>query len=162
MKIPHTDAICTVCTSGVSVVCMSSMAAALGAAGAAVGASVTGMGGMAATSSGTSSPTSALPGLFDWLGLGVLNTLPNEVLQPVLVVLLTLNVAAAYVAYRGHRKPHALALTLAAGLVAYAAIYVWMSDALYFLGLAGLLAAAAAGIYLSRAPAVAAASGPAG
>lgn len=153
----HLDAVCATCASGVSVVCMSSMAAALAAAGAAAGAGAAGMGAMGGMgASAADGAASVLPGLFEALGLGVLNRLPNEVLQPLLVVLLTASVGSAYLAYRGHGRPQALGLSAASAVAMYAGIYVWMSDALYLAGLIGTLAASAWGIVLVRPPRLAA------
>lgn len=153
----HLDAVCATCASGVSVVCMSSMAAALAAAGAAAGAGAAGMGAMGGMgASAADGAASVLPGLFEALGLGVLNRLPNEVLQPLLVVLLTASVGSAYLAYRGHGRPQALVLSAASAVAMYAGIYVWMSDALYLAGLIGTLAASAWGIVLVRPPRLAA------
>ncbi len=147
----HLDAVCAACASGVSIVCMSSMAAALAAAGAAAGAGATGMGAMGGGAA-ASGAVSALPGLMDGLGLGVLSRLPNEVLQPLLVVLLTLSVGSAYLAYRGHGRPQALILAAGGAVAMYAGIYVWMSDALFLAGLIGMLTASASGIVIARRP----------
>lgn len=152
----HLDAVCATCASGASVVCMSSMATALASAGAAAGAGAAGMGGMGYGASAADGAASVLPGLFEALGLGVLNRLPNEVLQPLLVVLLTASVGSAYLAYRGHGRPQALVLSAASAVAMYAGIYVWMSDALYLAGLIGTLAASAWGIVLVRPPRLAA------
>ncbi len=151
----HLDAVCATCASGVSVVCMSSMAAALAAAGAAAGAGATGMGAMGG-SAAASGAVSALPALLGVLGLGFLNRLPNEVLQPLLVVVLTLSVGSAYLAYRGHGRPPALVLAAVSAVAMYAGIYVSMSDALYLAGLIGMLAASAWGVVLARRPRLAA------
>ena len=151
------DTLCSACTAGVSVVCMSSMGAALAAAGAAAGAGAVGvagmgsMGSMGASQAGLSA-SSVLTRFFESLGLGVLNRLPNEVAQPLLVALLVISLGAAYIAYRGHRKPGALALTLGSAIAMYIGIYIWMSDALYFISLAGLVAAATWGAFLARIP----------
>lgn len=126
-KLRHVDAICGACTAGVSVVCMSSMAG-----------------------DATSGALSVFPALLDAVGLGFLSRIPNEVLQPLLVALLTLSVGAAYVAYRGHGRPHALLLAAPSAVVMYASIYVVMSDALYVASLAGLVAASLWGISLAR------------
>lgn len=155
----HLDAVCATCASGASVVCMSSMATALASAGAAAGAGAAGMGAMGGMGYGASAAdgaASVLPGLFEALGLGVLNRLPNEVLQPLLVVLLTASVGSAYLVYRGHGRPQALVLSAASAVAMYAGIYVWMSDALYLAGLIGTLAASAWGIVLVRPPRLAA------
>lgn len=141
-------------TSGVSVVCMSSMAAALAAAGAAVGAGAAGVGSMG-TMGGLSAEggaSSFLPGLFERLGLAFLNALPNEVLQPLLVVLLTVSVGASYLAYRGHRRLPPLGLALVAAPLMYASIYVGMSDPLYLASLAGLLGSGLWGLAFARRP----------
>jgi hypothetical protein len=87
---------------------------------------------------------------FDRIGLDALNNIPNQVAQPTLVVLLTISLAAAYLAYRGHRKHHAVLLTFISSVALYAGIYVWMSDALFFPGLAGLLGAGIWGMFLGR------------
>ncbi len=155
------DTVCGACTSGVSVVCMSSMATAFAAAGTAVGASAAGtagmgsMSGMAGPVSGSAAPTSLsfLPGLLESVGLGFLNQVPNEVLQPLLIVLLTITVTAAFVAYRGYGRPHALVLTVVSAVAMYGSIYVWMSDLAYLASLAGLIGAAVWGVYLARHPA---------
>lgn len=144
---------CSTCASGVSVVCMTSMGAALTAAGASAGASaasIASVHGSMGHTAGTSSVFVAVAGFFDRIGLDVLNNIPNAVAQPLLVVVLAIAVVTAYLAYRGHRRPHALALILVSSAALYAGIYVWMSDALYFLGFGGSLAAGAWGILLSR------------
>lgn len=146
-RVRHADAICTACTAGVSVVCMSSMAAALAATGAAAGAGAAGMGGMASMSGAA---LSIIPGLFDALGLGALNHLPNDVLQPLLVVFLTLSVVATYIASRSHGRPRPLLVSVVSAILMYVSIYVVMSDALYLLSLTGLLGAALWGIVLGR------------
>lgn len=147
----HLDSICGACSAGVSVVCMSSMAAALAAAGGATAAGAAGMGGMGGMDP-SGGAGSVLPALLERLGLGFLSTLPNEVLQPLLLVLLAATVGSAYLAYRGHGRPGALATSAASAIALYAGIYVWMSDALYLAGLAGLVIASVRGIALTRAP----------
>lgn len=151
LKTKRLDTVCSVCTSGVSVVCMSSMGAAVAAAGTAGSAGAIGMAGMELSSSGAST-LSLLPRLFDRLGLGFLNQLPDAVAQPLLVVLLTISAIAAYLAYRGHRQPYGLVLTLASGAAMYISIYHWMSELLYFVSLAGLVAAGVWSIFLARRP----------
>lgn len=145
------DTVCSVCTSGVSVVCMSSMGAVLAAAGAAGGAGATSMAGMAAQA-GQASAFLILPRFFDRIGLDVLNNVPNGVAQPLLVALLTITLVASYIAYLGHRRLYTPALTLASSVAMYVSIYVWMSEPLYFVSLAGLLAAGVWGLFLARAP----------
>ncbi len=149
MRVRRWDTACTVCTAGVSVVCMSSMAAALAAAGAAAGAGAASMAGMA-SAAGETNALSLLPRLFERLGLGLLNRLPNQILQPLLIVLLALSVGTAYLAYRGHHRPQALTLAGASAVVMYVSIYVWMSDPLYLLSLSGLIGAGLWSIYLVR------------
>jgi hypothetical protein len=136
---------------------MSSMAAALGAAGAAAGAGTTSMAAMGSMSGiGAASTSSAalplLPTVLERMGLGLFNQLPNEVLQPLLVVLLLASLATAYLAYRGHARPSALILTAVSGVVMYLSIYAWMSDALYVVSLVGLVAGGLWGLYLTRRP----------
>lgn len=153
-------AVCSLCTGGVSVVCMSSMGVAAAAAGAAAGAAATsmaGMGGVGAMAGPQPSfaQTSAfflVPRLFESVGLRFLNHVPNEVAQPFLVLLLGLSVGTGYLAYRAHRQPQVLALTVASGLAMYVSIYVWMSEAVYFLSLPALLAAGIWGLFLARKP----------
>jgi hypothetical protein len=146
--------VCNVCTGGVSVVCMSSMGAALAAAGTAGGAGAIGMAGMSGAdlSRNGASAFLLLPRLFDRLGLDFLNQVPNAVAQPLLAAVLAISAVTAYLAYRGHRRPHSLALTLGSGIAMYLSIYVWMSEPLYFLSLVGLLAAAVWNIFLARRP----------
>ncbi len=153
MKTKRWDTVCSVCTAGVSVVCMSSMAAA----GAAASAGVAGMASMGSMSGTGDAPGSAdglsfLPELLERLGLGLLNSLPNEILQPLLVVLLTVTVGAAYVGNRGHGRSHALVLSRLSAVIMYLSIYVWMSDLLYLVSLAGLVGAGLLGLYLARHP----------
>lgn len=153
-KIKRLDTVCSVCTSGVSVVCMSSMGAVLAAAGTAGGAGavgLAGMGSMGASSTGASA-FFIVPRFFDRIGLDFLNQVPNAVAQPLLVVMLTVSLVASYLAYRGHRRPYTPALTLVSSVAMYVSIYVWMSEPLYFTSLAGLLAAGALGIFLTRRP----------
>lgn len=148
------DTVCSACTSGVSVVCMSSMGAALAATGAAGGAgamSTAGMGSMGASSTGQSAFL-LLPRFFDRIGLDLLNQIPNAVAQPLLVVLLTITVVASYLAYRGHRRPYSLVLTLVSSATMYISIYVWMSVPFYFASLGALLAASTWGVFLARQP----------
>jgi asparagine N-glycosylation enzyme membrane subunit Stt3 len=131
---------------------MSSMAAALAAAGAAAGAGATGMAGMGAAPTGTAALPS-LPSLLERIGLGFFNQLPNDILQPLLVVFLLASLATAYLAYRAHDRPSALILTALSGALMYLSIYVWMSDVLYLVSVIGLVAAALWGLYLTRRPA---------
>jgi hypothetical protein len=140
---------CSACAAGFSVVCMSSMGAAIAAATAAVGASATGMAGMGAAQA---SPSGSLwlTRLFETMGLGILNRLPNEVAQPLLAALLVISIGAAYVASRGHRSSGALVLTLGSAMVMYTSIYIWMSELVYFLSLAGIVVAAIWGFFLAR------------
>lgn len=149
MKVRSPEALAGGVTCCVSVVCMSSMATAVAAAAAATGAGAAGMGAMGGMSD-TSSATAFLPRLFDAVGLGFLNHIPNEVLQPLLVVLLAASVGATYLSYRAHRRAAVLALAAAGALVMYLSIYAWMSEPLYFASLLGLLAASAWGTLLSR------------
>jgi hypothetical protein len=130
---------------------MSSVAAALAAAGAAAGAGAASMAGMA-SAAGETNALPLLPRLFERLGLGLLNRLPNQVLQPLLIVLLALSVGTAYLACRGHQRPQAVILTAASAVVMYLSIYVWMSDPLYLLGLSGLIGAGLWSIFLARRP----------
>ena len=142
----HADAVCNACSAGLSVVCMSSMATALAATGAAAGAGAAGMGGIAASGGALS----VLPIVFDTLGLGALNHLPNDLLQPLLVVFLALTVAAAYAASRSHGRRGPLLLSAASAVLMYVSIYGVTSDALYVVSFAGLLGATLWAIALSR------------
>lgn len=154
MKFRGTNAVCSACAAGVSVVCMSSMATALAAVGAAAGASGAGMAGMGSTGGAAEAPSSMtgssfLSVLFERLGFGALSRIPNEILQPLLVVLLTVATATAFLAYCGHGRPHALLLTAVSAAAMYSSIYIWMSDPIYLLSLGGLLGAGLWGIYLA-------------
>lgn len=158
---PPWDTVCNLCAGGVSVICMSSMAAATAGAGAAAGAAAASMGAMgtmggmptaAPDASVASTSLGLLPRLFETVGLGVLNRVPNEVAQPVLAALLALTIGAAYLSYRGHRRPWVPGLTIVAALAMYASIYVTMSELLYFVSLAGLLATASWAMLLARRP----------
>lgn len=145
-------AVCSCCTSGVSVVCMTSMVAAVAGAGASAGAgaaSFMASSAHAAHAAGGSSVFAALASSFDRIGLGVLNRIPNEIAQPGLAALLTLNLVAGFLAFRGHRSPFPLIATLGSSVVLYGGIYVWPSDVLYFIGVGGLLLAAALGLVQS-------------
>ena len=158
MKTPGWQTVCSGTTAGISVVCMSSMTAALTAAGAAAGAGATSMAGMSSMNGTGAAPTggAALPlltSMLERIGLGWFNQLPNEILQPLLVLFLLASLATAYLAYRGHGRPSALILTALSGVVMYLSIYVWMSDVLYTLSLIGLVGAGLWGLYLSRRPA---------
>jgi hypothetical protein len=153
-KVKGWDTVCSVCTAGVSVVCMSSMGAAMAAAVAAAGAGATGMSGMGsmgATQTGLSGSL-RLTRFFESVGLGMLNQLPNAVAQPLLAALLVISVGATYIAYRGHRRPGALVLTLGSAIAMYTGIYIWMSEPMYFISLVGLVAAAIWGFFLARSP----------
>lgn len=143
----HVDSVASAFTAGLSVVCMSSMATAFAATGTAA-AGAAGMSGMAAMGSGGA--LSVLPALFDSVGLGALNHLPNELLQPLLVLFLAFSVLAAYLVSRrlGQRGP--LLLSAASAALMYVSIYGLMSDALYLLSFAGLLIAAIWGWRLGR------------
>ena len=159
MKSPGWQAVCSATTAVISVVCMSSMAA-LTAAGAAAGAGATSMAAMGSMSGMGAAPTSSaalplLPSLLERIGLGPFNQLPNEVLQPLLVVFLLASLASAYLVYRGHGRPSALILTTLSGVLMYLSIYVWMSDVLYVLSLIG--GAGFWGLYLARRPTLVAA-----
>jgi hypothetical protein len=94
-----------------------------------------------------------LPSLLERIGLGFSNQLPNEVLQPLLAVLLLVSLATAYLAHRGQGQRSALLLTAFSGVVMYLSIYVWMSDLLYVLSLIGLVVGGLWGLYLTRRPA---------
>ena len=158
MKTPGWQAVCSATTAFISVVCMSSMAAALAAAGAAAGAGATSMAGMGSMSGMGATPTGSaalplLPSVLERIGLGFFTQLPNEILQPLLVVFLLASFATAYLAYRGHGRPAALILTALSGVVMYLSVYVWMSDVLYVVSLVGLVAAGFWGLYLTRRPA---------
>lgn len=111
-----------------------------------------GMSSMGATASaGTQAAgLSMLPGFFERIGLGFINRLPNEVAQPLLIILLAMSLISTFIAYRSHRRPHALVLTLLSAVAMYLGVYVRMSDALYLASLAGLIAAGAVGLYLTR------------
>jgi len=142
------DAVSSAGSAGLSVVCMSSMATALAATSTA-GAGAAGMSGMAAM--GSSGALSVLPAVFDAVGLGALNHLPNELLQPLLVLFLALSVASAYLASRSHGQRGPLFVSAASAALMYVSIYGLMSDALYLLSFGGLLAAAVWGLRLGRA-----------
>lgn len=144
----HADAVSSACSAGLSVVCMSSMATALAATGTAAGAGAAGMSGMAAV--GSSSGLSVLPILFDTVGLGALNHLPNELLQPVLAVSLSLSVIAAYLVSRNRGRRGPVFLSAASAILMYVSIYGVMSNGLYFASFAGLLGAAIWSFRLNR------------
>ena len=152
MKTPGWQAICSATTAVISVVCMGSMAAGVATAAVAAAAGATSMAGMA--SMGAAPPGSValplLPSLLERVGLGFFNQLPNELLQPLLVVFLLASLATAYLAYRGHGQPLALILTALSGVLMYLSIYVWMSDVLYVFSLIGLVGAGLLGPYLTR------------
>lgn len=152
MKTPGWQAICSATTAVISVVCMGSMAAAVATVAGAAGAGATSMVAMAGT--GAAPPGSValplLPSLLKRIGLGFFNQLPNEILQPLLVVFLLASFATAYLAYRGHGRPATPILTALSGVLVYLSIYVWMSDMLYILRLIGLVAAGLLGLYLTR------------
>lgn len=127
-------------TAGISVICMSSMGAAL----AVVGAGATGMAGMSAMNDSQAAPSASLllAQFFESIGLNMLNQLPNEVAQPLLITFLIVSLGATYIAYRGHGKPGVLLLTLISAITMYISIYIWMSEPVYFISLAGFTAAA--------------------
>ncbi len=54
------------------------------------------------------------------------------------------------VSFHGHRSSGAFVLTLSSTVVMYTSIYIWMSELLYFLSLAGLVVAAIWGFFLAR------------
>lgn len=153
-KMRRLDSFCSFCASGVSVVCMSSMVAALGAAATAGGAGAVGMAGMGSTgtSSNGASAFLIIPRFLDRVGLDFLNQVPNAVAQPLLVALLTISLVASYIAYRGHRQLYIPALTVASSAAMYLSIYVWMSELLYFVSLAVLLAAGVWSMFVTRKP----------
>jgi hypothetical protein len=158
MKAPGWQTACGATSAIISVACMSSMAAALTAAGAVAGAGSTSMAGMGSMPMTGASPAGSaalplLPSLLERIGLGFLNKLPNEFLQPLLALFLLASLATAYLAYREHGRHSALILTALSGVVMYLRIYVWMSEVLYVLGLIGLVAAGLWGLYLTRRPA---------
>lgn len=139
--------VCNACSAGTSVVCMGSMGAAVAAAGASGAAGAAGMAGMSSVSGG-SAPLITL--LLSAVGLDFLNHVPDPLLRPIFVALLLLSAAAAYLAYRTSGRSGPFALTVASGLTLYSGIYVWMSEPLYYLGFAGMLAAAAWAILAAR------------
>jgi hypothetical protein len=116
------EAACSVVTAAVSIVCMGSMTLATVGAGATAGAgasSVAAMGSMQGMASSSAAPDAVplLPSLIDRFGLGFLNHVPNEILQPLLIALVLLGVGLAYLNFRAHRRPQALVLTAVSGLV---------------------------------------------
>ena len=140
---------CNTLAAGFSVVCMSSMGAALTAASAAAGA--TGMAGMVSVSAQSGPGTSIFfARFFESIGLGVLNQIPNNVAQPLLAVVLAVSIGAAYLAFRGHKNPGSLVLTLISAFTMYVSIYVRMSELLYLASLIGLIAASIWGFLLAR------------
>lgn len=138
--------VCNACSAGTSVVCMGSMGAALAAAGASGAAGAAGMASMSSASGGA--PLITL--LLSAAGLDFLNHVPDPLLRPIFVALLLLSAASAYLAYRTSGRSGPFALTVASGLALYSGIYVWMSEPLYYLGFAGMLAAAAWVILAAR------------
>lgn len=145
----HADTVSSATSAGLSVVCMASMATAFAATGTAAGAGAAGLSGMAAMGSGGA--LSVLPVIFEAVGLGTLNHLPNELLQPLLIVSLGLSVGATYLASRRHGRRGPLLLSAASAVLLYLSIYAAMSDALYLVSFVGLLAAAIWGLWLGRA-----------
>lgn len=136
---------CSTCTAGASVVCMSSMGAAIAALGAATGAGATGMAGM-----GSMTGSLLLTGFFESIGLGILNRLPNEIAQPLLIALILLSIATTYIAYRAHRQRGALVLAGVSGLAMYAGIYLSMSEFVYFISLIAFIIASVWGFTAAR------------
>lgn len=143
--------VCNACSAATSVVCMGSMGAALAAAGAGGAAGMAGMAGMA-----SGGPTPLATQLLAAIGLGALNQIPDAILRPVFIALLLVTAYSAYRAYcasawLGAYALGAYALTLASGLALYGAIYLWMSDALYYLAFGGMLVASASSLIATRA-----------
>lgn len=141
--------ICNACSAGTSVVCMGSMGAAVAVAGATGAAGAAGMVGMSSVS-GAGLPLTTV--LLSAVGLDVLNHVPEAVLRPIFIALLLVSAASAYLAYRTSGRPGPLAFTVASGLSLYSGIYIWMSEPLYYLGFAGMLAAAGWAIVAARRP----------
>ncbi|MBI4236337.1 MAG: hypothetical protein HY688_03160 [Chloroflexi bacterium] len=122
---------------------MGSMGAALAGASSAGAAGVASMSGMG----------SRLPfvsRLMEALGLGALNSLPDTVLRPVLIAVLALAIGTALVGFLGHRRPQVLLVTVLSATVTYPSIYLWMSEPLYIMSLAGMLAGGVWGVFLAR------------
>lgn len=139
--------VCNTCSAGTSVVCMGSMGAAVAAAGASGAAGAAGMAGMS-SASGAGAPFATV--LLGAVGLDFLNHVPDPVLRPIFIALLLLGAASAYLVYRTSGRVGPFALTVASGLALYSGIYAWMSEPLYYLGFAGILAAAAWAIVAAR------------
>lgn len=142
--------VCNACSATTSVVCMGSMGAAVAAAGASGAAGAAGMAGMSAASGAP-----FITVLLGAVGLDALNHVPDPVLRPIFVALLLVSAASAYLAYRTSGRVGPFALTVASGLTLYGGIYLWMSEPLYYLGFAGILAAAAWAILAARRSALA-------
>ena len=138
---------CSTCSAGVSVACMGSMGAAMAATGASGVAGGAGMAAMAG-SAGASAPL--VSRFLSSIGLGALNHVPDAVLRPIFIALLVLSVGSAMLAYRSSRAVLPLALTVASAATLYVAIYVLMSEPLYYAGLGGMIAAGILAFLTSR------------
>lgn len=145
------DTVSNILASLISMVCMASMAAFFAAAGAA-DAGLSGMAGMATGAATTGGPSKflRLARFFEFIGLKSLTQVPNALAQPVLIVALLISVGASYIAYRRHNKLAVPVLTLISAVIMYGSIYIWMSEALYFISLMGLLAIAVWTFLLAR------------
>ncbi len=126
---------------------MGSMGAALAAAGASGAAGATSMAGMSSTT-GASAPF--ITALLTAVGLDFLDHIPDPVLRPIFIALLLASAGSAYLVYRTARHGGPFALTVAAALALYAGIYLWMSEAVYYLALLGMFAGAAWGLLAAR------------
>ncbi len=127
MRGKTTAHVCSACTS---LVCMAQMGAMTAASGAAMGA-------MSAASTG-SVPFITL--IFQAVGLGFLLLLPSTFYQIVLVTVLVVTIAISYFSYGGHKSPGPLGLTVTSSLLLYGSIYFFISEPLYWVSFALLLA----------------------
>ena len=138
------SSIAQACSAGTSLVCMAQMGAAAAAGGAAMGA-------MSAAATG-SVPFITL--VFQALGLSFLLTIPAVVFQGLLVVVLVFTTVSSFISYRLHRRLALLGLTVVGTALLYGSIYILVSEPLYWVAFALMLASAVWSAVIERKPAM--------
>lgn len=88
------------------------------------------MGAMSAASTGS---VPFITGVFQVIGLGFLLVLPNIFYQVLLIIVFAVTVVLSYFSYRGHRNLGPLGLTTLSSFLLYGSIYLFVSEALYWI-----------------------------
>jgi len=75
------------------------------------------------------------------IGLGFLTIIPDSILRPILIFVLTITVIGSYLSYRKQRKFIPFLLTLIGSVLIYPSIYILFLESLYYFSLVLLLVA---------------------